>query len=357
MTMACTATKLDRRLLRSCSPRHVSRARRGLVQGVTRAARLLGLTPLLLAARPGRYIFAYHRILTPDEARGEWCHPSIWITPQTFEAQIAHLKKIGRVVPLRTLLEDTTTPGNTFAITFDDAWSDNYRYALPVLERHRIQACFFVPTGAVSTGDLFWTERLALQLGHAASSGSAGALIEALCVPGEAEIAASHAGMLALILDCIERIKLFSDADRDAAIAELVDLLGLGAGSTSGRVMTWDQIRELHRLGHEIGSHTRTHRILQGVETATVDRELRESKDEIEREIGASVRYFCYPNARYDQVSAARVTACGYERGFRMHNLRVGDATNPSTVPRFSVAEVNGRVPLLDWRLAMSGTG
>ena len=121
--------------------------------------------------------------------------------------------------------------------------------------------------------------------------------------------------------------------------------------------MSWDRIRELHRLGHEIGSHTSTHRILQGVDTETVDRELRESKAEVEREIGAPVRYFCYPNARYDEVSAARVTACGYQRGFRMHNLRVGAATHPATVPRFSVAEVNGRIPLLEWRLAMSGAG
>ena len=352
-----SVSKLDRRLFRSCSPRHVSRARRGLVQGIASAARMLRLTPLLLATRPGRYVFAYHRILTPEEARQEWCHPSIWITPQTFAAQIEHLQRVGRIVPLQELLEDTTTPGNSFAITFDDAWSDNYRYALPVLEQHRIQACFFVPTQAVSTGELFWTERLALQLGHAASSGSAGALIDALCVPGEVAIAGSHAGMLALILDCVERIKLFNDTDRDQAIADLASSLALGAGDTSGRVMSWDRIRELHRLGHEIGSHTSTHRILQGVDTETVDRELRESKAEVEREIGAPVRYFCYPNARYDEVSAARVTSCGYQRGFRMHNLRVGAATHPATVPRFSVAEVNGRIPLLEWRLAMSGAG
>ena len=352
-----TTPQLDRRIFRSCSPRHVSRARRGLVQGIARAAQLLRVTPTLLATRPGRYIFAYHRILTPDEASQEWCHPSIWISPETFEAQIAHLQKVGRIVSPQSLLEDTTTPGNRFAITFDDAWADNYRYALPVLEKNRIQACFFVPTQAVSTGELFWTERLALQLGHAASSGSAGALIDTLCIPGEQAIATSPAGMLALVLDCVERLKLLSDADRDAAIADIARTLKLGAGNTSGRVMSWDQIRELHRLGHEIGSHTRTHRILQGVDAETVDRELQDSKTEIEREIGASVRYFCYPNARYDQVSAARVTACGYERGFRMHNLRMDAASQPATVPRFSVAEVNGRIPLLDWRLAMSGTG
>lgn len=356
MTMANPDTKLDPRLFRRCSPRHVSRARRGFVHGVASVARMLGVTPLLLATRPGRYIFAYHRILTPDEARHEWCHPSIWISPETFAAQIAHLQRVGRIVPLQTLLEDTTTPGNSFAITFDDAWSDNFRYALPVLERHGVQACFFVPTQAVTTGELFWTERLALQLGHAAASGSARAIVDALCIPGEAGMATTDAGMLALILDCIERIKLFSDADRDLAIAAVGSLLELDPGSTSGRVMTWDQIRELHRRGHEIGSHTRTHRILQGVGPDTVDRELRESRREIEREIGASVRYFCYPNARYDQVSAARVQAC-YERGFRMHNLRVGHDTQPAIVPRFSVAEVNGRVPMLDWRLAMSGPG
>lgn len=358
MTMADSNPELDPRLFQRCSPRHVSRARRGLVNGIASAARLLGVTPLLLATRPGRYIFAYHRILTPDEARQEWCHPSIWISPETFAAQIAHLQRVGRIVPLQTLLEDTTTPGNSFAITFDDAWSDNYRYALPVMERHGVQACFFVPTQAVTTGELFWTERLALQLGHAASSGSGRALVDTLCIPREAGIAATDAGMLALILDCIERMKLFSDADRDLAIAALGSVLELelGTGNTSGRVMSWDQVRELHRLGHEIGSHTRTHRILQAVDPGTVDRELHESRREIEREIGAPIRYFCYPNARYDQLSAARVQAC-YERGFRMHNLRVGNETRPATVPRFSVAEVNGRVPMLDWRLAMSGTG
>ena len=90
-----TTPQLDRRIFRSCSPRHVSRARRGLVQGIARAAQLLRVTPTLLATRPGRYIFAYHRILTPDEASQEWCHPSIWISPETFEAQIAHLQKVG----------------------------------------------------------------------------------------------------------------------------------------------------------------------------------------------------------------------------------------------------------------------
>jgi peptidoglycan/xylan/chitin deacetylase (PgdA/CDA1 family) len=190
---------------------------------------------------------------------------------------------VGRIVPLHRLLEDTTTPGNAFAITFDDAWFDNYRYALPILEQHRIQACFFVPTQAVSTGELFWTERLALQLGHAASSASSAALIDALCIPEEAHIASNRAGMLALILDCIERIKLFGDAERAAAIDDLGSLLKSGTVDPSGRVMTWDQIRELHRLGHEIGSHTRTHRILQGVDADTVDTELRESKNEMRR--------------------------------------------------------------------------
>lgn len=351
------AAPLDARIYRRCSPRHVSLVRRRLVSGIAHLAKYCGFTALKLATRPGRYVLAYHRVLTPEEARDEWCHPSIWITPQTFEAQVVHLKEIGRVLPLAALLEDETPSENTFAITFDDAWSDNYRHALPALERHGVRACFFVPTLAVSSGSLFWTERLALQLGQASTAGAAGAIIDTLCIPREARIAASHDGMLALILDCIERIKQFSDVDRERSIEALTRLLKLGEADTSGRVMDWDAIRELRRRGHEIGSHTRTHRILQGIDVPTVDAELSESKAEVEREIGERVRFFCYPNARSDRLSESRVLPCGYERGFRMHNLRLSRAGDPATVPRFSVAEVNGDIPHLDLRFALAAAG
>ena len=76
-------------------------------------------------------------------------------------------------------------------------------------------------------------------------------------------------------------------------------------------VMSWDEIRELKRHGHEITSHSVTHprmvTLLEEGKTNEVVRELRESAATIERETGAKPRWFCAPyvqqNAELDRLA------------------------------------------------------
>ena len=64
-------------------------------------------------------------------------------------------------------------------------------------------------------------------------------------------------------------------------------------------IMSWDEIRELKRRGHEIASHSVSHprmvTLLDEGKTNEVVRELRESAATIERETGAKPRWFCAP--------------------------------------------------------------
>lgn len=66
-------------------------------------------------------------------------------------------------------------------------------------------------------------------------------------------------------------------------------------------LLTWEQIKELAAAGIHFGSHTVTHPDLTELAPAEVERELAESKREIERHTGPdSVAHFCYPYGKWN---------------------------------------------------------
>ena len=61
--------------------------------------------------------------------------------------------------------------------------------------------------------------------------------------------------------------------------------------------LTWDEVRELHRAGIEFGSHTVNHPELVRLPWAEVEKEVRDSKADIEQRLGVRVVSFAYPYA------------------------------------------------------------
>jgi peptidoglycan/xylan/chitin deacetylase (PgdA/CDA1 family) len=68
-------------------------------------------------------------------------------------------------------------------------------------------------------------------------------------------------------------------------------------------MMTWHQIREMHRSGLDIGAHTCTHPDLTRLPAEQIGTEISGSKAIIEDMLGAAVRSFAYPYGHYDQRS------------------------------------------------------
>lgn len=73
-------------------------------------------------------------------------------TPRQFDEQMAWLNEHCDVISLRDALDraagDHRLPSKpTVSITFDDGYDDNFFHAFPVLERHGIEASFYVTTG------------------------------------------------------------------------------------------------------------------------------------------------------------------------------------------------------------------
>jgi len=76
--------------------------------------------------------------------------------------------------------------------------------------------------------------------------------------------------------------------------------------------VTWDEVREMHTEGMAIGSHTVSHPDLSAVGAERLAKELEESRDEIERQVGVAPTAFCYPSGAYDDEVIAALIEAGY---------------------------------------------
>jgi peptidoglycan/xylan/chitin deacetylase (PgdA/CDA1 family) len=71
-------------------------------------------------------------------------------------------------------------------------------------------------------------------------------------------------------------------------------------------------VRRLLSSGWELASHTLTHPDLTGLHNAALTRELKKSREVLQRRFGVPVDFFCYPAGRFDSRVALAVRRAGY---------------------------------------------
>jgi peptidoglycan/xylan/chitin deacetylase (PgdA/CDA1 family) len=82
---------------------------------------------------------------------------------------------------------------------------------------------------------------------------------------------------------------------------------------------TWDQLREMHQSGLiTIASHTVNHLNLSALDDDKITKELVDSKQVLERELGISIQYFTYPEGSYSDRVKEKVKEVGYKAALTM---------------------------------------
>lgn len=118
--------------------------------------RLKGLMGSAAAAAGGGRLALHNRIVILAFHRISELHSSTGIDygVKQFDALCSFLARNMRVVSLReqvASLGDRNAAGGTISITFDDGYLDNFTTAAPILERHGLNATFFIATGFIGT--------------------------------------------------------------------------------------------------------------------------------------------------------------------------------------------------------------
>jgi peptidoglycan/xylan/chitin deacetylase (PgdA/CDA1 family) len=109
--------------------------------------------------------------------------------------------------------------------------------------------------------------------------------------------------------------------------------------------MAWDALRELAARGVEIGSHTVSHAHLPQLSDEELARELAESRQHIEAELGRPCRFLSYPYGEDDARVHAAARAAGYTGAYTLR--RKGADVNVHALPRVDVYRPDGTARFL----------
>lgn len=122
------------------------------------ATRLTGLIRRLSSCRG--VIFTLHRVL-PDEPADFSPNAILQVRPDFLEFTIKRVRALGlETVGLDEAIRriESDASEKPFAVfTFDDAYRDNLKYALPILQRNQCPFVLYVPTALVDgIGEIWW---------------------------------------------------------------------------------------------------------------------------------------------------------------------------------------------------------
>ena len=107
------------------------------------------------------------------------------------------------------------------------------------------------------------------------------------------------------------------------------------ADTAAFATMDWQALRAAASQGVEIGSHTVTHPHLPQLSDAELDSELRDSKTELEDELGRPCRHLAYPYGDEDDRVRSAARRAGYDAAFAVDPGR--GRSDRFAVPRLAV--------------------
>lgn len=210
----------------------------------------------------------------------------ITVTPEVFEAQLRHVASGYRAITLDEAVDFISggfnPPEKCVVLTFDDCYLDNYVHAWPLLKKYGIKAAIFTVTS--------WADKASL------------------APPGAVSAA--------------------MDECRRNPVAHAASKAIAGAGEYHRVAASWDMIKEM-RSGNLVDfySHTATHRSCDVLTQDELGFELGSSRAALERELGTSCKYLCWPKGRYTEAAVKAAQGAGYSALFTTRHgvIKPGD--------------------------------
>ena len=249
---------------------------------------LFSLSKLSGGAGAALPVLMYHRVLPETDPLQEGI-----LTARVMDTQFRTLARWFKVLPMdegAAMLAEGRLPPRAVAITFDDGYRDNHDIALPLLQRHRLSATFYVSSGFLNGGIMFH-DVLVETVRHA----PAGPLD--LALPDAAPLHITDTASRVAALDQLIRRLKYLDADkRNALAARLLDRLGKNA--PDHLMMDDEHVIALDRAGMSIGGHTMQHLILSRLDATTAWNEIVGNAEALSQLTRKPITSFAYPNGK-----------------------------------------------------------
>jgi peptidoglycan/xylan/chitin deacetylase (PgdA/CDA1 family) len=255
--------------------------------------------------KPGGIILMYHRVVELNQDPFE-----LTVSPENFNQHLEYIQQnciVMRLVELVEALDTGKLPNRAVAITFDDGYIDNLKYAYPLLKSKGIPATLFVPSASIGSEREFWwddLERIFL-------------VSDGLPVNLNLEIKGQHhewgisskADRQGAHKALHRLLKPLENDERLRVIEKLVDWANIKSeGRHEYLPMTVADLDEIQSDGLvEIGAHTVTHPALSSLPREKQRMEIVTGRQKLVEIIGKPVNTFAYPYGKSEDFTSETV--------------------------------------------------
>ena len=253
------------------------------------------LTRLIRSRSKSRgVIFTLHRVL-PDDPADFSPNAILQVKPDFLEFTIARVRELGfDIVDLDEAARriETDEPAKPFVVfTFDDAYRDNLRYALPILRRQQCPFTLYVPTALVDgVGEVWWQALEDIIASQNALAVTSAGDTDYFATANLEEKQRAYDGLY-------RRMRTIPEADRVKLIRDLAGQYGFDlAQHCRELIMTWAELRSfaLDPLC-TIGAHTVHHYELAKLGPQDARNEIEQSVRILKAQFGKTPLHLSYP--------------------------------------------------------------
>lgn len=253
--------------------------------------------------------FLFHRV-NPNRDR-------LWDPMDTalFEKCIKYISRKHEVILIEDLVfSDKLHYRNKYAtIMFDDGYKDNIQYAVPILDKYKCKASFYVVTGCIDNNLPTWTHILG-HLFQFTTNPEINIDFDFLPV----ELRTETLNSIDARIDYVSKLKTFlkklSHFERNLVLKRVTE--SFSDIELPKLMMNWNDLRKLKDSGHYIGSHTITHCMLGTMNNEQeIRNELLQSGNRIKEELGYFPVTISYPVDSYNETTKQLAKETGYKIG------------------------------------------
>jgi peptidoglycan/xylan/chitin deacetylase (PgdA/CDA1 family) len=238
-----------------------------------------------------------------------------------FERCIRHITKTHQVVLLEELvLNKSHCYRKNFAtIIFDDGYKDIIEFALPILNKYKVKASFYVVTDCIEHNLRTWTYILDYRFRNTNKT-DIGLNYEFLPLSLKVDQLATTAERVYFVKQLKPVLKRLAHEQRSLVLKRVEEKLN--DTELPELMMNWQDLSVLKKEGHYIGSHTVTHSMLATMgNESDIRRELVDSAKKIEEKLGHFPLTISYPVGSYNEVTMRLSKETGYQLGLAVNQI------------------------------------
>ncbi len=288
----------------------------------------LGMNERLFREARGARIVVYHGICRSDPGRFN----SLFVDEATFRQHLQFYKKYFEVLSLKDYYAGRFSDRRfNICLTFDDGFANNYRYALPLLDKYAFPAAFFV-TGIGEAGYPFlWNDWLSMMQKYGPSE---------LFFPGAPMFARTRGRYKGIGTDegLRERLQSGDFREKEVMIRSVGSPAWMGRHEEYWLQMTAKQLGMLasHPL-MTIGCHGYYHNDLARIPLPRAVEEIRRNSAYLNRVTGKEIQALAFPYGSYTMALVAEAKKMGFDQLLALDLHADEDGAETSLRPRMAV--------------------